>query len=123
MHDRSHWERKGEGPRYLKGRNYKKLVEFTRPCKSCGQPFSIFVTAPIAEGFKDTNSFALVNCEMHRRGSGSKETDTLRAKDAVMTEELQGMYGIERELRSKLAAMEQKIAALQNKPKKLPWEA
>lgn len=121
MHDRTDWERGGEGPRYIKGRNYPKLVEFKRPCKTCGESFSIYVTSRIADGFADTNSFALRNCEIHRRGTGNVETEALRAKDSVMSEELQGMYGIERELRAENAALKAEMA--KDKPKKLPWEA
>lgn len=68
MHDRSGWEQSGTGPRYIRGRNYPKLCEFKRPCATCGESFSIYVTPRIAEGLADTNSFALRNCELHRRG-------------------------------------------------------
>lgn len=124
MHDRSGWEQMAAGPRYIKGRNYKALVEFRRPCKTCSESFSIFVTDRIAAGFADTNSFALRNCENHRRQAASGvETAALRTQQTVMEDELQGMYGIERELRDRIKAMEADIAGLKNKPQKLPWEA
>jgi hypothetical protein len=67
MQDRSAWTRVAEGPKYLRGRDYLHLIEFRRPCSTCGEPFSIFVTRRIADGEADTNSFGLVNCDAHRR--------------------------------------------------------
>jgi hypothetical protein len=66
MQDRSAWARVAEGPKYLRGRDYSHLIEFRRPCSTCGEPFSIYVTRRIADGEADTNSFGLVNCEAHR---------------------------------------------------------
>lgn len=123
MHDRSEWERCGEGPRHLKGRSYKNLVEFRRPCKTCGTPFSIFVTPRIAEGIADTNSFALRNCDLHRRGSGNLELDTVRSRIALMSDEMQGLYTTERQLRDKLTVQDVEIAKLKHKSQKMPWEA
>lgn len=121
MHDRTAWERRGEGPRFLRGKNHPKLTEFTRACKTCGEPFSIFVTAKIADGLADSNNFALVNCELHRRGN--KEAQELRSKDAVVSEELEGPYTIERELRAEVLRLLAENEALKNKTKKFPWEA
>lgn len=118
MHDRTGWEKIGAGPRYINGRNYPHLVEFRRLCKTCEAPFSIFVTERIAQGLADTNNFAMRNCQRHRRGSGNVELDATRSKISVMSEEMNGLYVTERELRAKIAMLEAK-----NKPQKLPWEA
>ena len=66
-HDRSEWTRGGEGPRFIKGRHYRQLVEFSRPCQQCGERFSIYVTRPIANEEFDSNVFGLKNCELHRK--------------------------------------------------------
>ena len=71
MHDRSEWTRTGITVPYAKGKKY--MIEFRRPCKQCGEPFPIFVTDRIASGAADSNSFALVNCEAHRRKNNLKK--------------------------------------------------
>jgi hypothetical protein len=95
MHDRSEWERGTPGPKTIKGREYKNLIEFKRPCASCGEPFSIYVTSKIANGHADSNSFALKNCEKHRRNRSAadeSEVETLRTANVTMREELTGLY-------------------------------
>ena len=69
MHDRSEWISHGASKPYMNGRKY--MYEFRRLCKTCGEPFPIFVTERIANGAADSNSFALVNCEVHRRGKNN----------------------------------------------------
>lgn len=59
MKDRASWE--------LGATDHRNLVEFSRPCATCGVVFSIFVTQRIASGMADTNNFGLRNCEKHRR--------------------------------------------------------
>lgn len=95
--DRRHgWERGASGEVKLKGRTYKDLTEFKRPCATCGNYFSIFVTAKIAEGRADSNSFGLRNCEEHRRlpvpKADSPELEQLRMENRTMKEELDGLY-------------------------------
>ena|ERR1700720_3170241 len=121
-HDRSEWERVAEGPRFLQGRSYKHLIEFRRPCKACGEPFSIYVTEKIADEHADSNSFGLVNCPEHRRGrapNGSRDS----SKERVMSEELAGLYAIERELRTEVKKLLAENERLKNNSKKFPWEA
>lgn len=119
MHDRSPWERCGESPRYG---FHMKLTEFRRPCGVCGNKFSIHVTRKIADGHADSNAFGLVNCELHRRRpDGTSEKAVLRSKDRVMTAELDGLYGIERELRAEVMKLLAENAALKNQ-RKMPWE-
>lgn len=71
MHNRDVWTRGESGPKEIKGKTYKNLVEFSRKCASCSEPFSIFVTQHIASGKADSNSFGLVNCEQHRRNKSN----------------------------------------------------
>ena len=94
-HDRSEWTRGRSGELQIKNRTYKDLVEFTRPCASCGKPFSIFVTSKIAAGQADSNSFGLKNCPEHRRNTrtaDTSETEALRMANSVMKAELDGLY-------------------------------
>lgn len=95
MHDRSAWLRGTPGPKIIKGREYKNLVEFSRKCQTCEKPFSIFVTSKIAAGHADSNSFGLKNCPEHRRNRSAgdvADTERLRMENNVMREELAGLY-------------------------------
>ena len=121
MRDRSEWIRGETGPQKIGTRSYKRLTEFSRPCATCKQPFSIFVTEKIAEGLADSNNFGLRNCEIHRRGAApidSEELESLRTKDRVMADELSGLYATIRDLKERLAKAEARPA-----PKGLtfPW--
>ena len=109
MRDRSEWIRGETGPQKIGTRSYKRLTEFSRPCATCKQPFSIFVTEKIAEGLADSNNFGLRNCEVHRRGAApidSEELESLRTKDRVMADELSGLYATIRDLKERLAKAE-----------------
>ena len=136
MHNRAEWTKGSSGPQVLKGKTYANLVEFTRPCATCSKPFSIFVTAKIANGHADSNSFGLKNCEEHRRNKSPadlSETDRLRTANATMKEELDGLYDTVRDLRERLAkyelpaamevlGQEQKVTAIDSDlPKSFPW--
>lgn len=57
MRDRTAWEKGATGPQTINGHTYKNLTRFTRLCAVCGEPFSIFVTAKIAAGQADSNSY------------------------------------------------------------------
>lgn len=95
MHDRTGWTRGKSGAQVIRGRTYDNLVEFYRTCANCEKPFSIFVTAKIAAGHADSNSFGLKNCEAHRRNKASADngdTETLRSANVTMREELTGLY-------------------------------
>lgn len=95
MHDRSEWTRGTAGPKVIGSREYKNLIDFSRPCAACGEPFSIYVTAKIANGHADSNSFALKNCPQHRRNrsaADNNELETLRTANVTMREELTGLY-------------------------------
>ena len=125
MRDRSEWIRGETGPQKIGTRSYKRLTEFSRPCATCKQPFSIFVTEKIAEGLADSNNFGLRNCEVHRRGAApidSEELESLRTKDRVMADELSGLYATIRDLKERLAKAEARPAA-KTRPKDLtfPW--
>ena len=113
MRDRSEWIRGETGPQKIGTRSYKRLTEFSRPCATCKQPFSIFVTEKIAEGLADSNNFGLRNCEIHRRGAApidSEELESLRTKDRVMADELSGLYATIRDLKERLAKAEARPA-------------
>ena len=113
MRDRSEWIRGETGPQKIGTRSYKRLTEFSRPCATCKQPFSIFVTEKIAEGLADSNNFGLRNCEVHRRGAApidSEELESLRTKDRVMADELSGLSATIRDLKERLAKAEARPA-------------
>jgi hypothetical protein len=125
VHDRSTWTRGGAGPRHIRGRNYKNLIEFTRPCKTCGVNFSVYVTEKIADGGGDSNVFGLRNCEIHRGSNGDLHLVAQRGKEKMMAEELKGMYSIEQELRNRIDQLRHENAMLEAKinSRKMPWEA
>jgi hypothetical protein len=77
MHSRDAWEKCGSGPQTIKGKTYRSLTEFKRPCSTCGEPFSIFVTNKIASGHADSNSFGLKNCERHRQNKSIADNEEL----------------------------------------------
>jgi hypothetical protein len=104
MQDRSAWTRVAEGPKYIRGRDYSHLIEFRRPCSTCGEPFSIFVTRRIADGGADTNSFGLVNCDAHRRA---------RKGSAAPLQTMAELREENRRLRAMVDAQ----------AKRMPWEA
>lgn len=81
MHDRTEWTRGTTGPQTIKGKRYDNLTEFHRPCATCEEPFSIFVTPKIASGAADSNSFGLKNCERHRLNKSTADVDMLRAEN------------------------------------------
>jgi hypothetical protein len=120
MRDRTGWARGETGPVKIGTKSYKRLTEFSRKCAACEQPFSIYVTEKIAEGLADSNNFGLKNCETHRRGGishSTEEVETLRSKDRVMADELEGLYATIRELQAKLAKYELPTAMAQ-----FPWK-
>jgi hypothetical protein len=99
MRDRTGWTR---GAADL-GRK-KNLVEFSRPCATCGKPFSILVTKKIASGKADSNSFGLKNCEEHRRGTAPKRD--LEAEIAILQKRDKELFAENMALKAKLAALE-----------------
>jgi hypothetical protein len=134
MHDRTAWTRGPAGPKTIGKKTYKDLVEFFRPCATCAEPFSIFVTSKIAGGQADSNSFGLKNCPKHRRnksGAEGDEVDTLRMANQVMSEELKGLYGRDKEQFAEIQALKARLATYELAPamakvavqNKLPWEA
>lgn len=94
MHDRSAWTRGRTGETEINGHTYKNLTEFYRPCATCGNNFSIYVTGRVAAGHADSNSFGLKNCEEHRRNRPKSDSDgpKLHAANVTMAEELKGLY-------------------------------
>ncbi len=68
---------------------------------TCEKLFSIFVTAKIANGHADSNSFGLKNCEEHRRNKPAAdltEIEVLRTANVTMREELTGLYARNKEM-------------------------
>jgi len=126
MHDRSEWTRGATGPVTLKGKKYKELVQFSRPCATCTEPFAIYVTKVIASGKADSNSFGLKNCAMHRRNKVGAEIGDEYSQ--VVTERNEAwelntdLMSQNADLRRRLATYElpAAMAAAQNK---MPWEA
>lgn len=134
MHDRAGWTRGTSGNHVVKGRTYKHLVDFTRPCATCEKPFSIFVTQKIADGHADSHSFGLKNCPAHRRNKPADEgteLETLRMANNVMRDELAGLYVRDKELFAEVQALKARLAAYELGPamaaaaaqnNKMPWE-
>lgn len=132
MHDRTEWTKGATGPQVIKGKSYKSLTEFTRQCATCDQPFSIFVTAKIAAGHADSNSFGLKNCDLHRRNKPASdlgEIDTLRTANVTMREELQGLYERVKTQFEELQVIKARLATYELAPAmaaqaqiKMPWE-
>jgi hypothetical protein len=135
MHDRTPWTRGRTGDFQLptrsgKMKTYNNLTEFTRPCLTCGQPFSIHVTGKIAAGEADSNSFGLKNCEEHRRARTTD--DTLRMSNTVMKEELAGLYSRVQEQFAEIQQLKARLAVYELQPAmeaqanglthKMPWE-
>lgn len=113
MHDRNDWIRGQSGEIKIKNRTYKNLVEFTRPCVTCQQRFSIFVTKKIADGHADSNSFGLKNCEAHRRSRPAldgPDGEALRMANSVMRQELEGLYARDKELFAENQLLKAKLA-------------
>lgn len=125
MKDRTAWTRGTAGPQKIGSKRYKHLVEFSRPCATCKQPFSIFVTDKIAEGLADSNNFGLKNCELHRRGGApvnAEELETLRSKDRVMADELAALYALNKELAEEVAALKERLAKYELQPAMLAFK-
>ena len=140
MKDRTGWTRGDTGPQRIGSKTYQRLVEFTRPCSACKQPFSIFVTERIAEGLAESNNIGLRNCELHRRGgvpANNAELSTLRHKDNTMRDEVAGLYAHNKELSAhakklddEVKAVKAKLAEYESRPSqppktptvKMPWE-
>lgn len=127
MRDRTAWTRCAPGSQKIRGKKYKNLIEFTRPCQACNKPFSIFVTQRIADGEADTNNFGLRNCEEHRRSPrppsmDENEMEALRSRIRVMGDELTGLYALNKELTIEVEALRGGKPALVG-GNKMPWEA
>jgi hypothetical protein len=119
-----------------KGKTYRNMVRFIRPCATCGEAFEIHVTESCADGAAHNSSFGLRNCAKHRMkmtpsGDGS-EIERLRMANSIMKQELDYLYASERELKARLAKYESTTAfnpkeslarelARNGKPK-VPWE-
>lgn len=118
MHDRSKWTIGTTGDHVIKGRTYKNLTEFSRPCAACAKPFSIFVTSRIASGFADSNSFGLKNCPEHRRNSAASGVDVeaLRMANNVMKQELEGLYARDTGLFAENQALKARLATYELQP-------
>jgi hypothetical protein len=112
MHNREEWTKGQTGDHFIKGKKYRNLTEFYRPCQSCGKPFSVFVTQKVADGHADSNSFGLKNCEEHRRQKPAEapELSQLRTYKATTDEELQALYDRNKELFEELQVCKARLA-------------
>lgn len=100
-----------------KGKTYRGLVRFERPCATCRVPFGIFVTQGTADGEARNSSFGLRNCEKHRMkmvapGAGMPfdEAEKLRTANATMKEELTGLYARNSALHSENEVLKARLA-------------
>ena len=82
-----------------KGKTYRSMVRFERPCATCGERFGIHVTQSTADGEAHNSGFGLRNCEKHRMkmvqagiGVSIAEAEKLRTANVTMKEELTGLY-------------------------------
>lgn len=123
-HDRTGWIRGGTGEVTLQRpgkapKSYKNLTEFKRPCASCGENFSIFVTRKIADGGADSNSFGLRNCEKHRRvplRAAGPELEELRMANRTMKEELAALYKRDQEHFAEVQQLKAQLAKYELQP-------
>lgn len=130
MRSREGWTKIAEsGPIKLKRKTYKNLVEYRRPCATCTEPFSIFVTAIVADERADSNNFGLRNCELHRHNkvTGGAVEEKTQMANSVMKAELDGCYATIRDLKARLAplelraAMERQASSPPSPKDKMPW--
>jgi hypothetical protein len=82
-----------------KGKVYRGMVRFERPCATCGERFGIHVTQSTADGEAHNSGFGLRNCEKHRMkmvpagiGVSVDAAEKLRTANVTMKEELTGLY-------------------------------
>lgn len=111
---RDAWTREfGTHERTLKGKTYRNLVQFIRPCatQGCGSRFSIYVTQAVADGHKSNNNFGLKNCELHRNGTADREElAALRLYKHTTAAELTELYGRNKALFEELQVYKAKLA-------------
>lgn len=100
-----------------KGKIYRGLVRFERPCATCGERFGIYVTQGTADGETRNSSFGLRNCEKHRMkmvapsaGMPAGEAEKLRTANATMKEELTGLYARNSALHAENQVLKSKLA-------------
>jgi len=100
-----------------KGKTYRGLVRFERPCATCQEPFAIHVTQSTADGEASNSGFGLRNCEKHRMkmvpaGTGISvvEAEKLRTANATMKEELTGLYARNSALHAENQVLKSKLA-------------
>ena len=121
VHDRDHEKIT------LGKKQYRNMEEWSRPCGICAEKFSIFVRTN--NNGTVNSSFGLRTCKQHR---GEKITggivaadmpamETLKMANKCMTEELDGLYAENKDLKTRLARYELQPAmeAAQNK---MPWD-
>lgn len=119
MRDRSEWTEGRTGEHKIGKKTYKALTEFTRPCVTCGERFSVFVTKKIADGLADSNSFGLKNCEKHRRTVNAAEVahaETTSMANSVMKAELDGLYSRNAVLEKQNADLKARLAVYELQP-------
>lgn len=103
-----------------KGKVYRKMVRFEHTCKTCTEPFGIYVTEHCADNEGHNSNFGLRNCEKHRmkmvaQGINSDELEKLRMANKVMKEELDGLYARNTALFNEVQILKAENATLRNK--------
>ena len=100
-----------------KGKIYRNMVRFERPCANCGERFGIHVTQSTADGEAHNSSFGLRNCEKHRMkmvapgiGVSFDEAERLKTANATMKEELTGLYARNAALHAENQVLKAKLA-------------
>lgn len=105
-----------------KGKTYRGLTRFERPCATCQERFGIYVTSYVADGVGYNTSFGLRNCEKHRMkmvaaGStaSSDELEKLRMANKCMKEELDPLYARNTALFAEVQILKAENSTLRNK--------
>lgn len=128
--------------------SYVHLYRLRKPCAQCAAEMTIDVTAAALNGTAKNAGLRLQRCGECRHKSkhgegGSRprvadqpttpgavnggELETLRMANAVMKQELDGLYGTVAELRGRLAQYElqpamEALGGSQSRPLTFPWE-
>lgn len=131
---------------------FYKLFRVTRPCATCGGIISLDVSRRALEGTAHNAGLRMTNCAECRAeqkakpgGPGSRggmsrpvvtrperpnsaSPDELKMANAVMTQELEGLYATVRELRSTVVELRDRLTlyelqpAMQAVAAKMPWD-
>lgn len=120
---RAAWERVPGLHEISNGKNkvYRRMVRFERACKTCTEPFGIYVTEHCADNEGHNSNFGLRNCEKHRmkmvaQGVNADEVEKLRMTVSTMKAELDPLYAYNKELFAELQVAKARLALYELQP-------